>query len=84
MYGSYYNFFQNEKTELIDKDVVLNLLLDNFKFCEAYELNKLTLEYKLRNYPTSNMNTINIDEFTNFILYPQHVMILREPEDCNL
>lgn len=61
---------------------MVNLLLDNNKFCEAYELNKFTLEYRLKNYPTSNNETITMDEFINFILYPTHVMILRQPEDC--
>lgn len=54
---------------------MLLLLLDNDKFCRAFAINKLTLEYRLSAYETANASELTLDEFINFVLYPQHILI---------
>lgn len=70
------HFFRQFEEDVVDKEVLTLALLDNAKFTKVFDINPLTVEYHLRQFPSESSYGLTCDEFTNFVLYPQYIVVL--------
>lgn len=57
------------------------MLLSTPKLLEAYDLKSTTVEKKLEEFPTAIDDMMSIDEFVNFMLFPDHLVIHQDDQD---
>ncbi|CAD8119194.1 unnamed protein product [Paramecium sonneborni] len=79
----FYNQYLEQPNKSIPKTILCSYMLENRKFCEAYNINKNLLEDQLNEFPSQFEEEITLEEFINFILYPK-ILIIKDNYDQNL
>ncbi|CAD8197488.1 unnamed protein product [Paramecium pentaurelia] len=79
----FYNQYLEQPNKSIPKSILCSYMLENRKFCDAYNINKNLLEDQLNEFPTQFEEEITLEEFINFILYPK-ILIIKDNYEQNL